>query len=94
MLWENFLESHQFELHKMWLEWIPSKSKSKNSKKTKIYYLNNPEYRWDYRMTFDDEYMERFFDPDIPEFIELVDKGDRVTSFEHFVCCAYENSIP
>ena len=89
MLWKDFLNLHQVELFNMWVNWVPSKVQDPNDKiKYKTYYVENPEYE----VWFDrdqEEYCEMG-----DEFIELIDRGNRVTSFEDFVCFAYDNSIP
>lgn len=86
MLWEDFLEFNQLDLFEMWNNWIPPHNKNTNGEK--FYYVNNPYYESWYD-AFEDELCENG-----EEFIELIDDGSRVTSFEDFVCCAYENSIP
>lgn len=40
-----------------------------------------------YEEDYEDNYQDEDYDYD------YVDYGDRVMSFENFVCCAYENSI-
>ena len=81
MMWKYFLEYNQLDLFDMWKHWIPERNNNSEEQNanSKIYYVENKEW--------DGEYFE-------DEFFELIDPGNRVTSFEHFVCFAYDNSIP
>lgn len=89
MLWKYFLEFYQEELYQLWYNWIPKKeNKEKNELEPKSYFIKNPYYEHGY-----DYYNEEYIDNGEEEFIELVDYGDRVLSFEDFVSCAYENSM-
>lgn len=90
MLWKYFLEFNMQELFTMWANWIPDKNMPVNQQHiSKSYYVVNPYYEIYYDIQ-DEEYVTNGED----EFLELVDNGSRVTSFEDFVLCAYENSIP
>lgn len=75
-MWNLFLELYQEDLYYLWCNWIPLHKTVNKNKVEKIYLINNEDYNEDYN----------------EEFIELVDNGDRVLSFEDFVCCAYENT--
>ena len=89
MLWKYFLEMHQLDLFNLWCNWVPQFENSENYVKSlKTYYVKNPDYQFWYNHV-DGEFYE-----DGNEFIELVDNGTRILSFENFVCSAYENSIP
>lgn len=96
MLWNYFLETYEIELYNLWKKWISVDPKlvvdtkvNIKDKIVKTYYVKNPYYKLWY-----DKDEEDYVENEEEEFFELVDEGDRVLSFEKFVCAAYENSIP
>lgn len=94
MLWKTFLKYNQEELFTLWYNWVPKKDVSdkkeeKEEVTSKTYYVTNPLYNF----WFDSDH-EEYVTNGEEEFLEFVDDGSRITSFEYFVCCAYENSIP